>query len=188
MNMEANREARMSNTMRVGLSIFVGVHSRCVGWLLRAMALLIMANSQFCQSAMLKSATDTDGCRNGYRQQSIIRDFALRQDWLVFASCAHPEMPRVAVAVNSPPRPFTDQSVSPAATLVIRSGARVRLWRQDPVTRINLSGVALDAGTAGAIIRVRVGPNAFVLRGTVRSADSVELEAANGTGFVGAGQ
>jgi len=149
-------------------------------------------------------AGDGYGCRQGYRQQSVISDFALGRVWAVYSSCAHPEAPRTAVLIEGtaaavPDRTATDriggEALAPAAHRaeaesrpappLVHSGSPVRLWLSSPVARIALAGLALENGAAGATIRVRVMPGGKVLDGTVRAADSVELIAA---GFDRAGQ
>jgi hypothetical protein len=138
----------------------------------------------------LAGAADDNGCRQRYRQQSVISDFTLGREWTVYARCAHPESPRVAImiepATGAPAQGAEEAALgsAPAAPLV-RMGNPVRLWLSSPVARIALSGIALENGAAGATIRVRVMPGGKVLNGTVRAPDSVELVAA---GFDRAGQ
>ena len=132
-----------------------------------------------------------EGCRQGLRQQSVISDFALGRAWTVYASCAHPETPRIAIMVDqetaqAPSRAVGAATTGPASDLpAVRMGSKVRLWLSSPVARIALSAVALENGAAGATIRVRATPGGKVLYGTVRAPDSVELVAA---GFSGVGQ
>ena len=139
----------------------------------------------------LAGADDGYGCSQGYRQQSVIRDFALGRAWTVYASCAHPEAPHLAVMIDRGRVPASSSatgggvSETSSAPPVVRMGSPVRLWLSSPVARIALSGMALENGTAGATIRVRVMPGGKVLDGTVREADSVELVAA---GFDGGQQ
>ncbi len=139
----------------------------------------------------LANAADGYGCRQGYRQSSVIRDFALGQEWTVYASCVHPETPRIAVMAYPPAardRRVAEEAQAdvPHAAPAVRAGDQIRLWLRSPVARVDLSAVALENGAAGATIRVRVEPGGTVLRGAVRSAGSVELGA--GDGFHGAGQ
>lgn len=136
-------------------------------------------------------AADGYGCRQGYRQSSVIRDFALGQEWTVYASCVHPETPRIAVMAY--PTVAQDRRVAegtevdvPHAAPAVRAGDQIRLWLRSPVARVDLSAIALENGAAGTTIRVRVEPGGTVLRGAVRSVGSVELGA--GEGFREAGQ
>jgi hypothetical protein len=43
---------------------------------------------------------ERDGCRQGYRLQNIRTDYALGNSWAILANCIHPEMPRLAVAID----------------------------------------------------------------------------------------
>jgi hypothetical protein len=79
-------------------------------------------------------------------------------------------------------------SAMATAPPTVEAGGRVRVWRRDGVVSIDLAGVALDRGSAGAGIRVRVSPGGVVLRGTVRGPASVELDVNARSGFAGEGQ
>jgi Chaperone for flagella basal body P-ring formation len=139
-------------------------------------------------------SNDISGCRHGYRLQSVIRDFAMGQEWAVLASCAHPETPWIAIAQHRPaaewplPAALAVSDLIRGAAYTVRSGSRVRLWLRTPVARIDLSGIAMEGGAPGEMIRVRIAPGGKVFRGTVRAAGSVELDAAGGQGFRGEGQ
>jgi len=138
----------------------------------------------------LAGAVNGYGCSAGYRQQSVISDFTLGRAWTVYASCNHPETPRIAIMVDprAAPAPSAvagDARGALSSPPLVRMGSKVRLWLSSPVARIALSGTALENGAAGATIRVRVMPGGRVLDGTVRAADSVELIPA---GFSGVGQ
>jgi hypothetical protein len=155
----------------------------------------------------LAAIQPSSACRNGYRAESPIRDYALGRDWSVFSDCAHPERPRVAVAARnfsqeaapggtlSPLQAHLDIAVPSwprlpphpslaAAVPAVQPGSRVRLRRETASVRIELAGTALDGGVPGSSIRVRTSPGGAVLRGTVRSAGIVELEA-GAPGFTG---
>ena len=171
-------------------------------WL--AVLLMTMTLTAFAdpQSGALSAADDThdsnsngiSGCRHGYRPQSVIRDFALGREWAVFASCAHPEAPWIAIAQYRPdaerplPAALAVSDFVRGAATAVRPGSRVRLWLRTPVARIDLSGIALEGGAPGEVIRVRIAPGGKVFRGTVRAVGSVELDAADGQGFRGEGQ
>jgi Chaperone for flagella basal body P-ring formation len=136
-------------------------------------------------------AADSHGCRQGYRRQSVIRDFTLGREWTIYASCAHPETPRVAIIADRSAdessaavlhSPVSSQSI-PAT---VHAGSRVRLWMSSPLARLELSAVALENGSVGETIRVRATQGRKVLSGTVRADDSVEL--GMGEGFRGAGR
>ncbi len=55
------------------------------------------------------SVASPGACRDGFRRQSLLRDYALRRQWIVFASCLHPEIPRIAVADASAAPPGSDE-------------------------------------------------------------------------------
>jgi hypothetical protein len=139
---------------------------------------------------------EASGCRDGYRRLGALRDFALGNAWTVYANCAHPEMPRLAVADGGqsesgwpePAFPARSRAAPAAAAPVVAAGAQVRLWKRDGVAAIDLQGAALESGAAGARIRVRVAPGGKVLRGTVRGPGSVELDARAVPGFSGEGR
>jgi hypothetical protein len=83
-------------------------------------------------------AADGYGCRQGYRQSSVIRDFALGQEWTVYASCVHPETPRIAIMAY--PRAAQDRRVAreaeadvPHGAPAVRAGDRILLWQRSPV-------------------------------------------------------
>ncbi|AXC10420.1 hypothetical protein ACPOL_1069 [Acidisarcina polymorpha] len=119
--------------------------------------------------------------------------------------CAHPEMPNVAieslafdhsgqgsVAPYSSAGGLNAQSVQAdnnherktgSALPLVLAGSRVRLWRQDPIARIDLSGVALESGLYGSLVKVRLTSGGNVLQGIVRSTGSVELNSIAGPGF-----
>jgi hypothetical protein len=92
---------------------------------------------------------------------------------------------------GNPPREPAGVAAAPGsagfapAARAVREGDRVRLWRRNSVARIDLAGVALGGGAAGAAVRVRVAPGGAVLRGTVRGPGSVELDRWQGSGFSG---
>ena len=117
-------------------------------------------------------------CIDGRRVKGELHDAPLDRNWLVFESCDDPQKPWLAVEggasvyKNRPASAILDQGL---ADTLVRAGRQVRLFRSDPSIHIELAGVALDNGAAGAQIRVRVPGQGKVFRGTVRTASSVEL-------------
>jgi flagella basal body P-ring formation protein FlgA len=63
----------------------------------------------------------------------------------------------------------------------------VRIWRRDGVAAVDLAGKALESGAVGSRIRVKAAQGGAVLRGTVRGAGSVELDAPGSGGLGGDG-
>ena len=110
-------------------------------------------------------------CTTGPRVKGELLDFVLRRKWLITQDCERPQAPWIAVAS----RPFVDHANSNMPGIVVLAGEQVRLFKADPDIRIELIGTALENGTAGACIRVRVPLEGSVLRGIVRTIDSVEL-------------
>jgi len=161
-----------------------------------------------CGSAPCSAQAPRAGCEDGYRRAGALRDFALGRGWTVYADCAHPERPRVAVAASGP-RPTASgesaglraleearRAVEPSGSLVpaeaaprpdVEPGSSVRLWRRDGVAAVELAGKALESGSVGSRIRVKAAQGGAVLRGTVRAAGSVELDPPGSGGFRGDG-
>ncbi len=164
------------------------------------------------------ASTEAPECPDGYRRLGALHDFALGKAWTIYANCAHPEMPRLAVAEggrtvlpravaggeggkSSPSeaewpaeprilagRQKEDGAFNQTPAPEVAAGAQVRLWKRDGVVAIDLPGTALESGSTGARIRVRVAPAGKVLRGTVRGPASVELDPRAVPGFLGEGR
>jgi hypothetical protein len=64
----------------------------------------------------------------------------------------------------------------------------VRLWRLDEVARLDLAGIALGGGAAGATVRVRALASGKVFRGVVRASGIVEIDRGGADGFGAGGQ
>lgn len=181
-----------------------------------AIWILVAVSAGVCgaRAASPKSTIASGDCIGGYRQQSSIEDRTLGRSWAIFASCLHPEMPRLAFLEGGRvERPFDQNDnagqssalasaitsdgrraglQAPAARVTATSiqvelGSRVRLWRRDARTQIDLAAVALESGPTGASIRVRLRPGGVILRGIVRAPGSVELEPREASGFSGGG-
>lgn len=113
-----------------------------------------------------------------------LRDWGLHREWQVQCDPAHPERP--ARLVETPwsaeyPQPDCRFSAQKATTgqkrAAIAPGARVDLWRREGDADVHLRGAALEAGSIGDEIRVRVQWNGATRRGWVRSPGLVELRA-----------
>jgi Chaperone for flagella basal body P-ring formation len=115
------------------------------------------------------------------RVDHYITDGLLHRMWAVAVDCTHPDRPwtlvdvpwqRVAGLTASTKAAISD--IAKTAPL-IPAGARVRLWSTANDASIELSGTALEAGSAGQMIHVRTGQRGTVLEGRVCGAGSVEL-------------
>jgi hypothetical protein len=113
------------------------------------------------------------------------RSLELRQD------CVHPEWPVLVAAIGSTSVGLMARNVSarlnevaPAIQpLLVHAGERVRLWSQDEMVRIEMSGVAEQSARAGDRVMVQVtrqndesGTTVESIAGTVRGAGDVEME------------
>lgn len=98
----------------------------------------------------------------GYRVTSVRWDPILRQSWAIIARCDHPEWPKFSLRVGESDAASPRQVVAQGreehlpTVLVVRAGDVVRLWRQDDLLRIELTGVAEESGSLGKMIRVRL--------------------------------
>jgi hypothetical protein len=117
-------------------------------------------------------------CQDGYQRQGTFHDYTLNRTWIVMVKCGHPEIPRLATASDRGPVLSFHLAGSPIDRLVVEPGSQVRLWRDDGRVRLDLAGVALNGGAAGAVVRVRLAPSGKVLRGVVRGPGMVELDGA----------
>jgi len=125
---------------------------------------------------------------SGYRVTRIQSDPVLGQRWAMITSCGHPEWPSIALPTNgasslNPPqgaeRPLTE---SVRQALVIRAGDVVRLWRQESLLRIEVTGVSEESGGLGNTVRVRLLRSAGdqsipeQFSGVVRGPSNVEIQ------------
>jgi hypothetical protein len=124
----------------------------------------------------------------GYRVLAQRWDAILHRGWELRQSCAHPEWPARAVAVSAivPLRPdgSRPRTVETAPSIqTVHAGEPVRLWLQDAIVRIEMSGVAEQSGRDGDHVTVRIArqTNADGLTierftGVVRGVGDVEME------------
>jgi hypothetical protein len=96
----------------------------------------------------------------GYRVTGVHWDPLLRQNWATIASCEHPEWPKFSIRTGEtnavPYRVATQVQRAPSSVPVVRAGDIVRLWRQEDLLRIEVTGVAEQSGGLGKSIRVRL--------------------------------
>ncbi|MEO8736552.1 MAG: flagella basal body P-ring formation protein FlgA [Edaphobacter sp.] len=97
----------------------------------------------------------------GYRVTSVHWDPVMRQNWATIANCEHPEWPEASLRVGETngalSRSVIQVSEEHSPKLpIIRAGDIVRLWRQEDLLRIEVTGVAEESGSVGKTIRVRL--------------------------------
>jgi hypothetical protein len=123
---------------------------------------------------------------NGYRVIASRWDAVLGRGWELRQDCAHPEWPARLVAASgltssgaSGPR----VTVSAFQPWLVHGGDSVRLWRQNAMVRIEMSGIAEQSARAGEEVVVRMmrqtddaGLRIDRMSGIVRGAGDVEME------------
>lgn len=101
----------------------------------------------------------------GYRMISIHWDPVLRQNWATIARCDHPEWPELSVRTEqmSTRSDRSAQSINQAADMpsisapvIVHAGDIVRLWKNEDLLRIEVTGMAEENGGVGKRIRVRL--------------------------------
>ncbi len=133
------------------------------------------------------SAQAQAGCgESGYRVIASRWDVVLRRGWDLRQDCAHPEWPARLIAEAAPGSVSMDRPAVAAAAaqpLLVHAGDSVRLWVQDAVVRIEMSGVAEQSARAGERVVVRVtrqtddaGLTVERIGGIVRGTGNVEME------------
>lgn len=123
----------------------------------------------------------------GYRVTGIHSDPVLGQNWVSIANCEHPDWPEVsfrAEGIDGVPSRRVEKARAELfpSVPVVRAGDIVRLWRQEDLLRIEVTGVAEQSGGIGKTIRVRLlrrsmddGPKEEELTGIVRGPSDVEM-------------
>lgn len=127
----------------------------------------------------------------GYRVVATRWDAVLGMGWELRQSCTHPEWPTRAVAVGQRAMGPVAQNgflgpvaVAPSVQpLLVHAGERVRLWSQDAMVRIEMSGVAEQSARSGESVMVQItrqndgaGTTVESVTGTVRGPGDVEME------------
>ena len=146
----------------------------------------------FAASSQLALAQNSAGCNaSGYRVLSTRWDVLLARNLELRQDCAHPEWPARVVAVGAPGAGVMTRRVSatasetapPVQPLLVHAGDRVRLWSQDDMVRIEMSGVAEQSAREGERVVVQVtrqsdesGSTVERIEGTVRGVGDVEME------------
>jgi hypothetical protein len=137
--------------------------------------------------AQSQAVCGADGTRvSGKRWDAVLRrGFEYRQE------CAHPEWPARLVAlhsaaggriVDSAPVKVAEVAIV-VAPLLVRAGSPVRLWMQDDMVRIEMSGVVERSAHKGEHVTVQVthqsdetGFTVERIDGIVRGPGEVEME------------
>jgi hypothetical protein len=132
------------------------------------------------------------GCgANGYRVFATRWDVVLGIGLELRQDCAHPEWPARMVVIGSTGTALTARNVSLGTNeaapsvqpLLVHAGDRVRLWSQDEMVRIEMSGVVEQSARSGERVVVQItrqndesGTTVERIAGTVRGAGDVEME------------
>jgi len=127
----------------------------------------------------------------GYRVVARWWDVVLGRDWELRQACAHPEWPARLVAASAMGAGSTardgvagTKEVAQAKQpLLVHAGDRVRLWSQDEMVRIEMSGVVEQSARGGEHVVVQIarqnedaGMTVERIGGIVRGAGDVEME------------
>lgn len=131
------------------------------------LAVAPLARPSACPEAASGSIT-----REGDGVMRYVEDAALGRTWALLKDRDHPERPGRLVPVARPPRQDGDpEYISGAVTkpepMLIRAGDPLTLVEETETLHLSLQGVALDGGTRGALVRVRLARGGAVLPGTV---------------------
>jgi hypothetical protein len=111
---------------------------------------------------VIKPSAPPTSKNEGYRVTRIESDPVLGQIWAMIASCGHPEWPAFGFATNgavsSTAPQEAERSLAEAVRTVpiVRAGDVVRLWKQEKLLRIEVSGVSEESGGLDKTIRVRL--------------------------------
>jgi hypothetical protein len=133
----------------------------------------------------LSSQADLDG----YRLLRIHSDPVLGKRWATLISCDHAERPAFTIPIadlsDSNKLQCSQQASNSNAQekQVVHAGERIHVWKHESVLRIEVAGVAEEAGSLGQKIRVRIVPLSLAiaappehLSGTVRGPANVEIQ------------
>jgi hypothetical protein len=132
------------------------------------------------------------GCgAQGYRVVARWWDVVLGRDWELRQECAHPEWPARSVAAGSGSVGLmarngavrTKEVAQTVQPLLVHAGDRVRLWSQDEMVRIEMSGVVEQSAHGGDRVVVQIarqnedaGMTVERIDGVVRGAGDVEMD------------
>ncbi len=122
----------------------------------------------------------------GYRVAKILADPILRVRWAIISNCARPEWPQVVLSVPAGIS-IQSQNAEPSITKielpVVRAGEIVRLWKDEGIVRIEVTGVSEESGGIGKKIQVRLlrksnedEAASTVFPGIIRGPSNVEMQ------------
>jgi hypothetical protein len=140
----------------ISLLIILGI------FLARVAAATCYSTPRIAVDAVVTSSLFPSALKNGgYRITNIQSDPVLGQTWAMIASCGHPEWPAFALPANRSvlkAHQETKRSLTEGVRTgpVVRAGEIVRLWRQESLLRIEVTGVSEESGGLGKTIRVRL--------------------------------
>ena len=167
-----------------------------LGWWIAVFAAAGVCSAQVCartpeaavRSAGAPSQAVSVPDSGGYRVASMRWDPVMRESWATVVSCAHPERPGISLRVDAA-HPASHavaalaQRDRASIAPVVRAGEIVQLWRQEPLLRIEVAGVAEQSGAVGERIHVRLlqrndgtSANEAELTGVVRGRAEVEMQ------------
>ena len=167
-----------------------------LGWWITVFVLQGVCAAQVCartpeaavRLAGAAAQSEAVSATEGYRVASVHWDPVMRENWAMVVSCAHPERPGVSIRVDEA-HPASHAVTALAqrdraqAVPVVRAGEVVQLWRQEPLLRIEVAGIAEQSGAIGERIHVRVlhrndgdAANEAELTGVVRGRAEVEMQ------------
>jgi hypothetical protein len=97
---------------------------------------------------------------SNYRVIASRWDAVLGRGWELRQDCAHPEWPARLIAETAPgPLGIARRSAAAVAAvqpLLVHAGDPVRLWQQDAMVRIEMSGIAEQSARMGERVVVRI--------------------------------
>jgi hypothetical protein len=168
----------------IGRSSFLLLHGICLAHTALAVCYKTPADAIAADVTSSSYSTFEDG---GYRVARIQSDPVLGQRWAMIVHCGHPGWPAVALPLRNSILPIRlreqERANNISASVVIRAGEVVRLWRQESSLRIEVAGISEGNGGLGDLIKVRLlrrnTDDQFIpeqLSGIVRGPSDVEMK------------
>lgn len=113
----------------------------------------------------------------GFRVTSVQLDRVRNQRWAMVASCADPSLPQRAMLLPNIPAIAAQAAV---AAIIVHTGEAVRVTSSGGSSLMTLSGTAVESGSAGQSIRVRLnlkldGSSSAAIAARVIGAGAVEI-------------
>jgi hypothetical protein len=143
----------------VGIAVLFAVHGMSV---VSSASAACYNTPNVAVDALMTSSSVAAALKDGYQVTKIELDSVLGRRWATIASCSHPEWPVFALPAPEG-RPVAEAPATQhfltdnaRATLLVRAGDVVRMWRQEKLLRIEFAGVSEENGGLGKTIRVRL--------------------------------